>query len=511
MRKISLIGPSQAITGSRHYKWWTYVSISVGLFVVVMDQSGTNIALPRIAEHFSVNIPTVQWITLSYILSISAMLMPLGRLSDMLGRRRVYIAGFLVFIGAAAIGGSAQAFPFLIVAKVIQGIGSAGVQANGLAMVADAFPERERGKALGLYTSIVGVGLISGPAIGGVLVSGLGWRAVFLANIPIGLIAAISAYAILTGRSPLTVSDSRRRGFDWPGAALSSGMLASFLLGLSNAHRFGWGSPPIVASLAIAGFLLAAFVWWQLRTSDPMLDLSLFRSAVFSMGVSTRFLLFLANASVVFLMPFYLIQVLGYRADRAGLMILPYAVGMALTSPVSGRLSDRLGTRWLSVTGMALSASAMFTFSRLSFDSSAIHVIIGMILGGTGMGTFSSANTSAIMGAQRREKYGIVAAFQNLVRNSGNVTGVALATAIVSFTMGSQGYEPSLAAVSDSGGEGVRMAFVTGLNRAFLVSGSLMALAMVVSGLRGEPRRKESPVHRPVEQVASNPSTSDRH
>ncbi|MFQ5933063.1 MAG: MFS transporter [Dehalococcoidia bacterium] len=501
---VSLAGPLQAIVQSRHYKWWTYISIAIGLFVAVMDQSGTNIALPKIAEHFSKDIPTVQWITLSYILSISAMLMPLGRLADILGRRRVYIVGFLVFVGAATIGGTAQAFPVVIVAKIVQGIGSAGVQANGLAMVTEAFPQKERGKALGLYTGVVGGGLIMGPAIGGVLVSALGWRSIFFASILTGLIAMISAYIVLKGKATPGIGNSRTLNFDWGGAVLSSGMLASFLLGLSNSHRLGWDSPPVIASLSIAVILLGAFIWWQLRADDPMLDLSLFRNKIFSMGGFTRFLLFLANSSVIFLMPFYLIQVLDFRPDRAGLMVMPYALGMALTSPISGRLSDRVGTRWLSVVGMALSAAGMFTFSRLTVDSSSAHVLIAMCLSGSGMGTFSTANSTAIMGSQSPERYGIVAAFQNLVRNSANVTGVALVTTIVSFTMGSHGYDPSLTTVAESGGEGVKLAFVDGLNKAFLLSGGLMVLGMVVSVLHGGGRREDIPALEHAQSVGTS-------
>ena len=164
---IGAFGPVQRITESPNYKWWAYAAIAVGMFLTVMDQSGVNIALPRIAEHFDADIPTVQWITLGYVLSTSAMLMPMGRLSDMIGRRRVYIMGFVIFIAAAAFGGSSPSFSLLVVAKVLQGVGSAGIQANGMAMIAEVFPERERGKALGLYMTVIGTGSISGPIVGG--------------------------------------------------------------------------------------------------------------------------------------------------------------------------------------------------------------------------------------------------------------------------------------------------------------------------------------------------------
>ncbi len=496
-------GPSRAIVNSPHYKWWAYIAIAIGMFLTVMDQSGVNIALPRIAEHFGADIPTAQWITLSYVLSTSAMLMPMGRVSDIIGRKRVYIMGFLVFMCAAALGGTAQALPLLVGAKIIQGIGSAGIQANGMAMITEVFPERERGRALGLYMTVIGTGSVSGPIVGGLLVSGLGWRSVFFAAIPVGLLATMAALTVLKASAPARGAGGHRLRFDWPGASISSAGLVSFLLAMTNGHRLGWTSAPVLAGFGAAAVLLAAFLWWERRATDPMLDMGFFQNRVFSLGVMARFLSFLGGSCVYFLMPFYLIQGLGYQANLAGLMMVPSSLCMAIIGPISGRLSDRFGTRWLAVLGMVLSASAMFTFSRLHTTSSPAHVVAGMVLSGCGMGIFSSPNTSAIMSSLGRERYGIVSAFLNLTRTTANVTGVALATTIVVVTMGALGFQPSLAAVSQQGNEGVKAAFVAGMGRAFMVAGSFMLLAMVLSGVRGE-QRKPSP--QPAESSPSSAS-----
>ena len=177
-----VVGPVGRITRSANYKWWVFASVALGLFLTVTDQSGVNIALPRIAEYFGADLPAAQWIALGFTLSTSVMFMPVGRLSDIFGRAHVFMLGFVVFVVAAALGGTAVAFPALIVAKIIQGIGVAGIEANGMAMVADIFPERERGKAIGLYMSIIGAGAVGGPVIGGTLVSLLGWRSIYLAS-----------------------------------------------------------------------------------------------------------------------------------------------------------------------------------------------------------------------------------------------------------------------------------------------------------------------------------------
>ena len=490
--------PSRRILDSPNYKWWAYAAISVGLFLTVMDQSGVNIALPSIAEHFSADIPTVQWITLGYVLATSALFMPMGRISDIVGRKYVYMGGFVVFVAAAAVGGSAETFPVLVASKIVQGIGSAGIQANGMAMVADIFPERERGKALGLYMLIIGTGAISGPVIGGVLVSSLGWRSVFFASVPVGILAFAAALFVLQRGPRMRGAHSESIRFDWGGAALSSTALVSLLYGVTSLHRAGIGSVDVAGGLALGVLLIAGFIAWELKVSDPMLDLNFFRSKVFSFGVSARFLSFLGGSSIFFLMPFYLVQGLGFEPSKAGLLMVPGAVTITIMGPFSGRMSDRFGSRWLTVVGMAISGGALVFFSTLTIDSPPYHVVLGMAVQGLGMGIFSSPNTSAIMSSIRREEYGIASAFLNMTRTTANLSGVALATTMVTLTMGSLGYEPNLAAVSEVG---VRAAFVTGLGRAFLLAGVLVFIAMVLAAFRGEKRLE------PEEAIDVDPKT----
>lgn len=475
--------PISKIANSPNYKWWVYCAVAVGMFTSVMDQSGTNIALPAIADHFNADIPTVQWVTLSYILATSALFMPAGRLSDIVGRKYVFMGGLALFAIAAIIGGSATSFPMLMGAKILQGVASAGIGANGMAMVAAIFPDNERGKALGLYMTIIGTGVILGPVIGGVLVGYLGWRAVFFAVVPMGILALVAASLVLKkGTRP--ASDTKSLGFDWGGAGMSSGALVAFLLSLTNVHRLGWDSPAIIGGLVLAVVLIVAFLWWENRTSDPMLDLAFFQSGVFSMGVAARFSSFLGSSSVFFLMPFFLVQGLQYSPSKAGLFMVPSAIGMAVMGPISGRLSDKFGTRWLSVLGMGISTCAFIVFSRMTIDTSPAHVLLGLSMQGIGMGLFSSPNTSSIMSSVSKDDYGIASAFLNTTRTSANLSGVAIATTIVTVTMGLMGFEPSLSAVSAGGGDGVRIAFVTGLSRAFMLAGAFVFLSSAISAVR---------------------------
>ena len=327
----------------------------------------------------------------------------------------------------------------------------------------------------------------------GILVSYLGWRSIFFAVLSVAILSMVCTALVLKGRTAEQASPQRKESFDWMGAALSSAALVAFLLAMTNAWKLGWTSPPIAGGLAASLVLVIGFIVWEMRAADPMLDMSLFRSRVFSLAISARFLSFLGGSAVFFLMPFYLIQGLGYEANRAALLIIPGSVCMAVIGPLSGRLSDQVGTRWPAAVGMVSSAASMFVLSALSTASPAWHVILGMVLSGFGMAAFSSPNTSVIMSSQSPSKYGIVSAFVNLTRTSANVSGMALAVTLVTITMASYGYEPNLSAVAEGGGEGVRQAFVMGMSRAFLVSGVLMLFALALTVLRADRARTLEP------------------
>ena len=479
-----------AIRQSTNYKWWAFIAVAIGTFASVADQVSVNVALHPIAGHFNSDIPTVQWVVISYTLTISALLLPMGRLSDIVGLKRVYIIGSLVFAIFAITAGLSINLGLLIGSRVIQGAGAAMTQGTGMAIIAAAFPNNERGKAIGFMMAVVSSGAIVGPALGGFLLDLLGWRAVFLVNIPMITLSIVLGMAVLTNQPAGGRSggpEQRRAGFDWQGATLSTGILLLLLLSVTYAHRFGWTSAPILAGLGGFLVLLVGFIWWELRTPNPMLDLRYFRMPVFSCGVSAAFLTFMGGISVFFLTPFYLQGVLGYSPTQTGLALVPGAVCMLFLGPLSGRLSDRYGWRALTVGGLALITASLFILSRLTAESTLATVLPGLILQSCGMGLFFSPNASSVLSSVSRESYGVISAFLNLVRNAGNVVSIAAATAIVTATMGSMGYEPSLAAVQVGGAEGVGHAFTTGLRYTFLAMSCLMVLAMAISALRGRP------------------------
>lgn len=488
---------------SPNYKYWAFGAMSIGLIGSVVDSVSTNVALPTIANHFQTDLPTVQWVVIGYTLTITALLLPMGRLADLIGLKKVYIIGALVFVLGAALAGSSISLEMLILARFIQGVGAAMTQGTGMAIMISSFPARERGKAIGLYMTVVGTGAVSGPAIGGFLVDTFGWPFVFLVNVPVGLFGVSATMAIVRDQHRARTPGNSGNRFDWMGAALSTGALVTLLVAMTTGHKSGWTSPPIIAAVVAFFVLSASFIRWELHTNSPMLDLRLFARKTFSFGVSSAFLTFMGSSAIFFLMPFYLQGVLGFSAKSAGLIIMPGAIFMAALGPISGTLSDRFGWRWFTVGGLASSAVGLFLLSRLTVDSTMVAVIPALILTSSGMGIFYSPNSSSVLSAVELEGYGIVVALLNLIRNGANIISLAMATAIITGTMGSMGFEPSFEAVRSAGSFGVANAFSLGLRNGFLTMMSFMLIAMTISAMQAE---KPSPVRQAAPAGAEQPA-----
>ncbi|MCH8988200.1 MAG: MFS transporter [Chloroflexi bacterium] len=477
-----------SLTRSANYKYWVFGALGIGIFASVVDHGSVNVALPTIAGQFQTDLPTIQWVVIIYALTIAALLLPMGRLSDLVGRKKVYIAGTLVMGVGAALSGLSPTLEMLFPARIVQGVGAAMTQGTAMAIITSAFPANEKGRAIGLFMTMVGVGAVVGPAIGGVAVDSFGWRVVFFLTIPVEIIGVAAAAWVLRGWPEVREPGGAR--FDWLGAALSTGVLVALLLAMTTGNKAGWLSPPILAAFAGAVAMLGAFIWWELRCSAPMLDLRLFKGRTFSLGVSAAFLTFLGSSAVIFLMPFYLQNVLGYSPKTAGFVVVPGALCMAVLGTVSGVLSDRFGWRPFTVGGLASSAIGLFILSRVTETSSLWMVVPALMLMSSGMGIFYSPNSSSVMNAVGQARYGVVAGFLNLVRNAANVTSIAVATIIVTATMSTLGFEPSLEAVRGDAA-GVGHAFTVGLRYAFLAMMAMLLSAMTISALQrgrvGEP------------------------
>lgn len=487
----------RSIHGPRH-KWWALATVALGTFMSTLDSSIVNISLPSILSYFRSDLATIEWVVLAYLLTITALLLTFGRLADIWGRKKVYTIGFAVFtLGSLLCGLSASPLQ-LILARIVQAVGGAMVQANGLAITGAVFPGAERGRALGINGAIVATGITAGPTIGGVLVSLFGWQSIFLVNLPIGIIGIALALVVLEeGRiSFRDTGPGAARRFDPLGAILVSVALVTLLLGLNQGPERGWGSPLIVGLLGLAAVSFLAFLRVERRAVAPLIDLALFRIRAFATGSLAALLSFLAISANAFLMPFFLQLVLGYGPARAGLLLTPTSLTFAVLAPVSGWLSDRLGARVLSSIGLAATSVALALLGRLTADAHYADVLVRLILLGIGIGLFNSPNTSAVFGAAPRERYGTVGGFLSMMRNSGNVVGVALAGAILLAAIAP--------AVGDHGLDALRgdrpgvdrapliAAFMTGFGRAYTVSAVLAACGAAISLSRGRPASSAS-------------------
>ncbi|MDA1129238.1 MAG: MFS transporter [Chloroflexi bacterium] len=473
-----------AIKTSASYKWWVFSTIAIGTFLSVADHGSVLVALPSIERHFESDLPTVEWIIVGYALAISVLILPMGRLGDIIGRKQVYVGGMVIFTVAAGLAGASPTLGTLIASKVFQGVGSAMVQSAGIAMVISNFPGTERGKALGTHLSVVGAGAVAGPAIGGLLVSAFEWRSVFFANVPIGVFTIFVSMLILPADKPEPPADGEKRpSFDWGGATLSGMALMGFLLVVGNGDRVGWTSGILLLGAAVTALSAAAFVWWELRSSSPMLDMRLFKRKLVALGVAAGWFSFLGSSAARFMMPFYLQRVLEFGPRDVGLLLIPPALCMVVIGPISGRLSDRFGWRGLTVGGLALSTIAWIILASTLTESSPVLLIVIMLMfQSAGTALFNSPNNSSILSAVDRSQYGVVSALTQLVRNSANVVSIAVATTVVVATMGSRGVEPSLDAVSPA----VAGAFVAGLKWAFLMMAGLLMIGIALALFRGE-------------------------
>lgn len=310
----------------------------------------------------------------------------------------------------------------------------------------------------------------------------------FYAN-ALGAMAALTAALAILDKGRLQQAGVRAR-FDWPGAALSTGVLVAFLSAMTSGPRSGWDSPVVALGMAAFVLLLGAFIWWELRSPNPMLELRLFRVRLFSMGAAAGFIAFMGTSSLIFLMPFYLQTVAGYSPAQVGLIMMPNALCFIILGPISGRLSDRYGFRPFNVAGSLLITGGLLLLSRIDEATPLWTVMTGMVLTSSGMGTFNSPNNSSILSTVALSRYGVVSALLHLVRNSANVTSIAVSTAIVTATMASMGQAPSLDAVADA-----PAAFTAGMRTACLMLAGLLAVGVVVSFLKGG--RRTEPVAEP--------------
>lgn len=466
------------LADSKNYKWWVLATLAVGTFMAPLDSSVVNIVLPQIAGYFQSDLASVEWVIMSYLLIISSLLLIYGRLGDMVGHKTVYVAGFVVFTLASALCGAAPSLLALIIFRVLQALGAGMMMAIGPAIIAATFPPNERGRALGLIGSTVAAALAFGPTIGGILSDYFGWRSVFYINLPIGVVA-IAASSVVLRKSV----ETKRQNFDFAGAGAAFFGLLAFLFALSHGQSWGWQSATVRGLLGAAAILFAAFIFIEKRVKDPMMDLTLFKNRLFTMANLTALLNFMAQFSVVFLMPFYFERVRHLAPSSAGLLLSSAPLVILFVAPVSGYLSDRIGSRLLSSLGMGVITASLFFLSGLRVDTPYIYIALSLGAMGLGVGLFQSPNSNAIMSSVPKHRLGVASGMMASMRNIGMVIGVAVSGAV--FQTALSLHTATLQAQGLSGSELESGAFVSALQNSYWVAIVFAALGVFTSLVRG--------------------------
>lgn len=407
-------------------RWMVLVTVAFGTFMATLDSSIVNIALPTIRRELDTG-DNVEWIVLSYLLVTTSTLLIMGRLSDMLGRKKIYILGFVVFTLGSLLCGLSWDLYSLVGFRIVQGLGASMIFANGPAIVSDVFPSEQRGQALGWIGTAVAAGASTGPVAGGLLLANFGWESIFYVNVPIGLIAIWRTWVTL----PASVRSVDRR-FDLPGALLFLVGVTSLLIGIDFAPDadYGWGHPLVIMLITAGVVLILAFLWWERRAISPMLHLGLFKIRSVSAALAAAITGFIASASNIYVLPFFLQLILNYDPRIAGFIMLAGPLTLSVAAPVGGYLSSRINARYISTVGLLISATGYLLLSQLSEHWQWHDVVWRTAMVSLGFGFFQSPNSSSALNAAPVAQRGIASSLLAFMRNLGQVFGISLGATI---------------------------------------------------------------------------------
>jgi EmrB/QacA subfamily drug resistance transporter len=465
-------------------KWWTLTAVALGLFMIMLDNTVVNVALPSIQRSLHLKISELEWVVTGYALTFGALMLTGGKLADLFGRRLIFVVGLAIFTGSSLACGLAGSASVLIGARVVQGIGAALMNPATLSIITVTFPPRQRGTAIGIWAGISALALAIGPLVGGLISQRINWNWIFYINIPVGLLAIAAAFAFIDESR----DTSHEQKPDVPGLVTSALGLFALSYALIESNNYGWTSGRILGAFAVAAVALVAFVLLELHQRLPMLELGLFRNRVFAGANTVMLLVGLAMFGVFFYVSLYVQQVLGYSPTQAGASFLPWTILIILLAPIAGKLSDRIGPRPFVTAGMVVLAGSLVLFARMGVHESFWGLLPAMLLGGVGMSLAMAPVTAAAMGSVRADKAGVGSAVLNSMRQVGGSLGIAIMGAIVA-----SGVKSSL-----SSGHPQPVAFVNGFHHALDVAagiavvGALIAAATLRKVHHPEPAQAES-------------------
>ena len=471
------------IFAEENRKWLTLAAVSFGLFMIMLDNTVVNVALPSIQRDLDTDLSQLQWIVTGYALTFAALMLVGGKVADAYGRRLIFVIGIAVFTIASLLCGLADSGEMLISARVLQGAGAALMNPATLSIIAATFPPHQRGTAIGIWAGVSALALAIGPLIGGLITEHLDWSWIFFVNVPIGILGVVASYLFID-----EPRDETHVRLDLPGLATSAVGLFALTYGLIEANTYGWSSARIVGSFVLAGVTLAAFVVLERRQRDPMLPLELFRSGTYTGANLVVLLVALAMFGVFFFVSLYMQNILGYSAVQAGAAFLPMTILIILVAPVAGKASDRIGSRGLMTAGMIFIAVQLVMFSRLSADASFWDLFPALLIGGVGMSLTMTPSAAAATRSVSVDKAGVGSAVLNSARQVGGTMGIAVMGAIVA---------------AEAGGERTVDAFMRGFESALLVAAAIAVVGAVVAFTLVRPHeRPGTPERAAVEPAA---------
>ncbi len=450
-------------------KWWTLAAVAVGLFMIMLDNTVVNVALPSIQRSLHMSISELEWIVTAYALTFASFMLTGGKLADLIGRRRIFVIGLVIFTASSFVCGIAPTSGWLIGARAVQGIGAALMNPATLSIITATFPPRQRGLAIGIWAGVSAMALAIGPLVGGLLTEHVNWNWVFYINVPIGLVGIVASYLFIDESR----DTSHEQRLDLPGLLTSGFGLFALTYALIEANNYGWTSARILAAFALAAVLLVAFVLLELRQRLPMLELHLFRNGTFTGANVAMLLVGLAMFGVFFYVSLFMQQVLLFSPVEAGATFLPMTVLVILVAPQAGRLSDKWGSRWLVGAGLALVAGSLLWYAELGPGSTFWDILPGLVLGGFGMSMTMTPTTAAAMGSVSAEKAGVGSAVLNSMRQVGGSLGIAIMGAVVAHVMAGRLAE----------GRSRPEAFVAGFHDALHLAAAFAALGAVIAVL----------------------------
>src|SRR6059058_3664546 len=431
------------IFAEENRRWWTLGALSFALFMIMLDNTIVNVALPAIKNDLHIGVSELEWVVTAYALTFAVLLLTGGKLGDLLGRRLIFTIGLVVFTASSLACGLSSSATELIGARAVQGVGSALMMPATLSIITATFAARERGMAIGIWAGVSAMALAIGPLLGGVITEHISWNWIFYVNVPIGLLGILASIVVV----PESKDTSHEQRLDLPGLLASGIGLLALVYALIEAHHYGWTSATILGLFAVAASALTAFVLLEQRQRLPMLDLTLFRNGTFVGANLVAILVTMAMFGIFVFFPIYMQTFRGWSPIQAGAALLPWTLMVVIFAPIAGKLSDRVGSRWLMAGGMTVVAICCLDLSMITLQSSFWNLLPAFVLGGLGMSFVMTPMSAAATGAAPVAKAGVASGVLNTFRQVGVALGIGIMGAIVADRAAAHGGPPPQAFV----------------------------------------------------------------